>query len=195
MSGGGAQSGTERPGGVRAALARVRVALATAVAVVLTLGISAGSRVPVTFSSADDALLRLSWRMRGITAQACRTLPQEELERLPVHMRNPEACIGVIASYTLDVSVDGRVLAADTVRPPGARGDRPLNVLREYPLAPGDHQVSVRFRALLPAGVEAPPEGIIEVAWEGSLRLGGRGVALVTLDEAGRMLVVRGGGR
>lgn len=188
MSAGGSGSGAERPGGVR-------VAMAAAVAVALTLGISAGSRVPVTFSEPDDALLRLSWRMRGITAEECRTLSEAELERLPVHMRNPRACIGVIAPYALDVSVDGRVLAADTVRPPGARGDRPLNVLREYPLAPGEHQVRVRLRAVFPDGVDAPADGITELAWEGALRLGGRDVALVTLDEAGRALVVRGGGR
>jgi hypothetical protein len=169
----------------------VRVVLAAAAAVALTLGISAGSRVPVTFSDPDDALLRLSWRMRGITAEECRTLTGEELERLPVHMRNPQACIGVIASYALDVTVDGTLLAADTIRPPGARGDRPLNVLREYPLAPGEHQVRVRFRAILPEGVDAPADGIIELAWEGGLRLGGRDVALVTLDEGGRSLVVR----
>ena len=188
MSGGGARSGAGRPGGVR-------VVLAAAAAVALTLAISAGSRIPVTFSEPDDALLRLSWRTRGITTEECRTLPQEELERLPVHMRNPQACIGLIAPYALTVSVDGTLLATDTVRPPGARGDRPLNVLREFPLPPGEHQVEVRFRAVFPEGVEPPDEGLRELSWEGSLRLGGRDVALVTLDEAGRALGVRGGGR
>lgn len=188
MSGADGRSGGERGGGVRGVAGVI-------VAVLLTLGIAAGSRVPVTFSASDEALLRLSWRMRGITAEECRTLTREELERLPVHMRNPQACIGVIAPYALTLSVDGVVLAADTVRPPGARGDRPLNVLREYPLAPGEHRVSVLFRAVLPDGVEVPAEGIRELAWEGPLRLSGRDVALVTLDEAGRVLVARGPGR
>lgn len=187
MKGADGRSGGERPGGARAAVG-------AAVAVALALGISAGSRVPVNFSSPDDALLRLSWRMRGVTAEECRTLSQEELERLPVHMRNPRACIGVIAPYALTLSVDGVVLAADTVRPPGARGDRPLNVLREFALTPGVHRVALRFQAVLPDGVEVPAEGIRELAWEGPLRLSGRDVALVTLDEAGRTLVVRGGG-
>lgn len=187
MSGGGARSGAGRPGGMRVVMA--------AVAVALTLGISAGSRVPVTFSEPDDALLRLSWRMRGITAEECRTLSEEELERLPVHMRNTQACIGVIASYALTVSVGGTLLATDTVRPPGARGDRPLNVLREFPLPPGEHRVEVRFRAVLPEGVEPPDEGLRELSWVGSLRLGGRDVALVTLNEAGRRLELRTAGR
>lgn len=187
-------SGTDRrSGGQRAG--SVRVVAGVIVAVLFTLGIAAGSRVPVTFSASDEALLRLSWRMRGITAEECRTLSDEELERLPVHMRNPRACIGVIAPYALTLSVDGVVLAADTVRPPGARGDRPLNVLREYPLEPGEHRIALRFHAVLPDGVEVPDEGIGELAWEGLVRLSGRDVALVTLDEAGRALEVRGGGR
>jgi hypothetical protein len=167
------------------------VGVATTVALALTVLTAWGSRVPVTFSGDDAALLRLSWRVQGISTEECRTLTEEELARLPVHMRNPRACIGVIASYALEVRVGGTVLAQDTVLPPGARGDRPLNVLREFPLSAGDHDVAVSFRAILPEGVEAPEDGVRELSWEGQLHLEGRDVALLTLDPAGERLELR----
>lgn len=169
----------------------VRAALAAAVALALTAATSALTRTPVTFSGDDEGVLRLSWRMSGVTAQACRTLSEEELARLPLHMRNPRACIGVIAPYLLSVVADGTVMALDTVRPRGARGDRPLNVLRAFPLTPGDHRVVVSFHALLPDGVEAPAEEVVELGWEGSVRVAARDVALVTLDGTGRRLELR----
>lgn len=169
----------------------VRVGLAAAVAVALTVLTAWGSKVPVTFSGDSTALLRLSWRVQGIATEECRTLTEEELARLPIHMRNPQACIGVIASYALEVRVDGTVLARDTVRPPGARGDRPLNVLREFSLPAGEHEVAVSFVAIFPEGVEAPEEGVRELSWEGPLHLEGRDVALLTLDATGRRLELR----
>lgn len=172
-------------------MSSLRVALGAATALALTLLTAWGSRVPVTFAQDDEALLRLSWRMEGITTEACRTLSDEELARLPVHMRNPRACIGVIAAYELRVRAGDALLVQDTVRPPGARGDRPLNVLQEFPLAPGEHAVSVEFRALLPEGAEAPEDGIAELAWEGRLHLEPLDVALVTLDLSGTRLELR----
>jgi len=172
-------------------MSTVRTALGALVAVALTGAVAALTRTPVTFSGSDVGTLRLSWRMAGVTAEACRTLSEEELARLPVHMRNPRACIGVVASYLLRVTADGAVIAQDTVRPPGARGDRPLNVLREFPLSPGDHAVAVGFRALLPEGVATPTEGVADLAWQGTVHLGARDVALVTLDGTGRRLELR----
>lgn len=172
-----------------------RGALAAVVAVALTAATAALTRTPVTFSGEGVGVLRLSWRMKGVTAEACRTLAPEELARLPAHMRNPRACIGVIAPYHLTVTADRSLSVDDTVRAPGARSDRPLNVLREFLLTPGEHQVAVRFRSILPEGVEAPPEGITELTWQGTVRVGTREVALLTLDSSGRGLELRTGMR
>lgn len=169
----------------------VRAAAGGVAALLLVGAVAGGSRVPLTFSGEGDARVRLSWRMTGVTAEACRTLSPEELERLPVHMRNPQACIGVIAPYTLRVEVDRVLSVEDTIRPPGARGDRPLNVLRDFALPPGRHHVEVSFRAVLPEGVEPPPGGVTELAWRGEVVLAGREVALLTLDASGRALELR----
>jgi len=169
----------------------IRRAAGAAVAVAMVAGTAALSRLPTHFAASDDALLRLSWRMTGVTAQACRTLSPEELEKLPVHMRNPRACIGHIASYVLRVHLDGALAAQDTVRPAGARGDRPITLLRDLPISPGIHRVAVAFDALLPEGVDPPPEALRSLAWNGEVDAGPRGVALVTLDPEGRRLEYR----
>src|SRR5690606_15072501 len=94
---------------------------------------------------AGDAVLRLSWRVRGIRIQECRTLTPEELDALPPHMRRPEVCEGRIAPYRLRVRVDCRVLADTLVHAAGAREDRPVYVFREFRVVPGVHRVDLRF--------------------------------------------------
>ena len=168
-----------------------RTLAAAAVAVGVTLGTAALSRVPVRFSHTSTAMLRLSWKINGVTVEACRERTPEELEALPVHMRNPKACIGGIAPYVLEVTVDGMATTPDTVRARGARSDRPLFVLRDMLVTPGRHDVAVRFRAVIPEGVAPPAGGILQLAWSGSITLAERDVALITLDETARALQVR----
>jgi hypothetical protein len=168
-----------------------RVLVAGGLAVVLTAGTAALSRLPVRFSHTETAMLRLSWKINGVSVEACRERTPEELEALPVHMRNPKACIGGLAHYVLEVTVDGVPMTPDTVRAHGARSDRPLSVLRDIPLVPGQHDVAVQFRAIIPDGVTPPPDGITLLHWAGVLTLAERDVALVTLDGTARALQLR----
>ena len=109
-------------------------------------------------------------------------------------MRNPKACIGRLAPYALTVTVDGRETLVDTVEPGGIHGDRPVYVLDDLPLVPGSHRVEVAFRAILPEG-KPMPEGLDSVRWAGDVTAEPRGVALITLDEDQRGLVLRQEGR
>ena len=164
--------------------------LGALVAIGLTVLTAALSQVPLDFSGGDHGILRLSWRNDGATVEACRTRSEEELANLPVHMRNPTACIGEIASYRLRVEVDGSVMADDTLRPAGARGDRPIYVLEEFPMALGTYEVVVRYDALLPPGIDTPP-GIVSLSWSGTFSPGPGDVMLITLDEDSQVLVTR----
>lgn len=103
------------------------------------------ARAPYHPPGSDVGLLRLSWRLRGDRVEHCRPRTQAELDALPVHMRTPEICEGRLVAYRLIVQVDRA--RSDTVRimPGGARGDRPVFVLRDTPLAPGPHHVRVSF--------------------------------------------------
>ena len=114
-----------------------RLMSAVVVAALVTILVAWLSRLPMHFDSEHEALVRLSWRVDGISVEECRQLSPEELANLPVHMRNPEACIGRIAPYRLQVALNGTLLLNDTIHPGGARGDRPIYVLSGFPVDPG----------------------------------------------------------
>ncbi|MDT8369453.1 MAG: hypothetical protein RQ745_09625, partial [Longimicrobiales bacterium] len=123
---------------------------ATRVVVGAALVVLIGGLSRVPFGGVDEgaAALRLTWRLRGEEAAPCRTPTEAELADLPVHMRNPDACIGDLPPFALRVTVDGEVRVERIVRPSGARGDRPLFVYEELPLPPGRHALEVRFGAV-----------------------------------------------
>ncbi len=160
----------------------------TAVSAVVVLAIAGLSRLPWTDADRDGALVRLSWRLAGVTIEECRTLSPEELDALPAHMRRPEVCTGSTAAYALTVDVDGRRLLGDTVRGAGARRDRPLYVLYDVPVAPGAHDVRVGFEAILPPGVE-PEDRPLSFGWADRVELESGQIALITLDDAGTRLL------
>jgi ferredoxin len=123
---------------------RRRAAGAGVFTAVLLALVALGSRSPQG-ADAEHAVLRLGWRLAGQVKETCRDLTAEELARRPVHMRTPRECSAEALAYTLTAAVDGRVVAAKTVRAPGLRADRPLTVEEELPVAPGEHDVTVAF--------------------------------------------------
>jgi hypothetical protein len=108
----------------------------------------AGSLTPLRTAPDGTAMLRLSWSARPERIEQCRRLSDAELAELPQHMRLRWECEGRFARYLLSVSVDGRVLAADTVRGGGLRNDRPMHLFREYAMAPGERHVTVTLRRI-----------------------------------------------
>src|SRR5688572_30286623 len=118
----------------------VRMLLCTAL---LLLPIAALSRAPWTPPGAHDAVLRFSWRMGVSGERTCRARTQQELDRLPVHMRTPAICTVTAASYLLVTQLDDAVADTTPLLRGGVKGDRPLFVLQERTLQPGERSVSV----------------------------------------------------
>lgn len=168
-----------------------RATLGGVVAVVFALAISWLSRAPTSYASSQDSLVRLSWRVPGVMVEECRARTEEELAALAAHMRTPEVCAGMGADYELTVALGGDEVIRDTLRPAGARRDRPVYVFRELEVEPGPHEVDVAFRALVPEAFEAP-DRTLELDWEGEVLVEPTEIALITLDESGRTLVARG---
>jgi ferredoxin len=123
---------------------RARAARALGFSAVVLALLALGSRAPQG-TDAEHAVLRLGWRLAGQVRETCRDLTAEELARRPVHMRAPRECSAEALAYTLEAVVDGRVVAAKSVRAPGLRADRPLTVEDELRVAPGEHDVAVTF--------------------------------------------------
>jgi hypothetical protein len=151
----------------------------------LMLTVAALSRLPHTPPGADNAVLRLSWRM-SVSGAHCRDRTQQELEALPVHMRAPQVCERDAARYILVTRVGEA--AADTVdlARGGVKGDRPLFVLRERVLPPGPQRIQVAVHRLGGLPPSALPTGLDTTL----IMVPGR-VALITLDADAHRLVVR----
>jgi hypothetical protein len=153
----------------------LRRAAAALFAVALTAAIVALSRAPFKVTRDDQALLRVSWSGRPERIERCRELSDEELEKLPAHMRRRFECEGRSAHYAVRVLSDGGVLSTDTVSGGGLRGDRSIHMLREYPVRPGPHTFAVEVARTDSAGgsekeadtgdgkeAEAPSEGQLD---------------------------------
>jgi hypothetical protein len=151
----------------------------------LTLSIAGLSRAPWTPPGADDAVLRLSWRMVIPAREDCRPRTAAELEGLPVHMRAPEVCTAEVARYTLTTRLGDEAPVTLELARGGLRGDRPLFVLEERRLPPGPHRVSVALKRTSASG-----ETEVVAALDSLLEMRPGAVLLVTLD--GERLVARG---
>lgn len=170
-------------------MSRLQRVAAVILGSLLAVGVAVLTRAPVQFADGGDALIRLSWRLEGVTVEECQELSAEELADLPIHMRNPQACIGQIADYELSVRLSGSEVLLDTLEPGGARGDRPIYVLADLPVAAGPHDVAVRFSALVSEAYAG--EGPTEFTWTGIVEPGSGDIVLITLDESGTALVNR----
>ncbi len=161
----------------------LRRALGVVVAAGLTLAIVGLSWVPWTVEDAESAVLRLAWRYPSQLVEACRPLSAEEQARQLPHMRRTVECARALRPYLLEVAVDGRQVASDSIWARGARADRPLSVFRELRLEPGSRAVRVTFT---PYGAD----GGAPLALETTLVTAPRRVVLVTVG-ADRRFEVR----
>lgn len=134
-------------------MSRAQRAVGVAIAVALLVVLTALSRVTYATHDAERALLRLSWRARGERIERCRRATAAELANVPAHMRREVICEGVhVAPYRLRVAVDEHTLADGIVAGTGVAGDRPIYLLREFAIHPGERRVQVTFDRQAPAG-------------------------------------------
>jgi hypothetical protein len=160
------------------------------VSLLAALAIAALSRLPFAEADPVTSVVRLSWRTQGVQIRECRQLTEEELARIPEHMRRTEECVGRVTDYELVVAVDGALALVDTVSPSGARRDRPVYVFRDLSVSPGPHTVEVTFVPLLPPDLDGV-DGAEALTWDGTVDLTAGERALITLDAAGASLLRR----
>lgn len=160
-----------------------RRALLVLVTLLATSALGWLARAPYDPPDGEHGVLRLSWRLRGERTETCRTRTAAELEALPVHMRTPQVCAGQLVGYLLTLQVDEAAPDTATVLPGGARGDRPLFILRETPLSPGPHRVRVTLARSDGRGAAFTLDTVLTAA--------AGAVELITLDAEGGRLVHR----
>jgi hypothetical protein len=178
--------------------------LGAIVAAGLVAGLVRASSAPLVVHPSNDGLLRLAWSARPERIQKCRQRSDEELAKLPQHMRQPLACEGTTAEYRLQVRVEGVLVVERIVRGGGLRRDRRLYVFEELPLAAGaERAIDVRLdRVESDAGTPAVPAADSSgprvdavpphLAFERRLRVAPRQVVLITYDREREALVLGG---
>ena len=140
----------------------LRRGLGVIVAFATVLGIAWLSHAPYHIRPSDAGIIRLAWSARPERIESCREPSEAELAQLPAHMRQKVVCEGTSARYRLRVSRDGAAVLDEIVRGSGLRHDRPLYLLRDFPTAPGRHEISVHFEridSLTPITPAAPDSG------------------------------------
>lgn len=163
-----------------------------AVAALILAAVGFGSRVPVAFATMDSALVRLAWRTVGERVRSCRKLTLQELQKIPSHMRRTEECTSVTLPYRLTVEIGERQVGDLLVRAAGARQDRPMFVFQEYPVAPGDHRLTVKYQRAEdpPAGAEVVGETPEELELDTTVRVAPREIVVVTYDPDQQRLIL-----
>lgn len=188
----------------------LRRGLGVMVAVALVAGIVRASNVALATHRSSDGVLRLAWSVQPERIEKCRQRTDEELARLPQHMRQATVCEGSTAEYRLQASVDGAAVIDRIVHGGGLRRDRRLYVFEELPL-PALRTVAIAVRLdrtdaadapatesplprpsapqvqpRLPRSVESVPA---HLSLERELRVAPRQVLLVTYDRQQQELI------
>ncbi len=157
-----------------------------------TLGLTRASSFSLS-PHGEQAVLRLAWTARPERIEDCRQRSDEELSKLPSHMRQPMSCVGTSATYRLEVRWNDQMIVQQTIRGAGLRHDRPLYLYRNIDLPPGDAVIRVAFQRVesvtgsARAREEAVPPSLL---FERHLQLKSRKVVLVTYDAERRDLVI-----
>jgi hypothetical protein len=93
----------------------------------------------------DQALLKLSFSHPGQLREACRTRSAEELAKLPPNMRQPLDCPRERSPVTVELTLDGAVVARDVVPPTGVARDGPSTLYARFAVPAGEHRLAVRI--------------------------------------------------
>lgn len=106
-----------------------------------------------TFSSAPayrqlgehEALLKLSFSQPGQLRSECRRRSPEELQRMAPNMRQEMDCPRERSPVTVELSLNGAILASESVKPAGVARDGSSTYYARFPVPAGEHRVTVRI--------------------------------------------------
>jgi len=94
---------------------------------------------------ADQALLKLSFSQPGQLAHECHRRTPEELAKLAPNMRAPMDCPRERSPVTVELSMDGQLLARRVAAPAGLSKDGASTLYERFVVPAGEHQLSVKL--------------------------------------------------
>lgn len=121
-------------------------------------GLGAFASYPMRIVRSEDGLLTIAVKHVAAFEHEERKLSEEELEKLPRHMRPPDqrrSRTGKRVESLLQLTLDGRRVLEKRYQPSGVRKNGPTLIHEELPLSPGAHRLEV---VLADASAEAGEE-------------------------------------
>lgn len=91
-----------------------------------------------------QALLKLSFSHPGERVAECRKRTTEELAKLPPNMRAPLDCPRERSPVSVELELDGQVIAQRVVPPSGLAKDGASTVYERFPVPAGAHRLEVK---------------------------------------------------
>ncbi len=150
-------------------------------------GISYLSAFP-TGHEINNGAIALSWKMPRQSIKNCRTLTNEELAKLPMHMRTSQKCDETQVPYHLVLKQNGKVLIDKMITSHGVKSDRPIYVNENINIDIGKYEFELQF--VPNVGTEETKDLIkVENKFQGEIIAGKS--TLVTWSEQGGFKLVQ----
>ncbi len=105
--------------------------------------IAVGSDIPYTTPAQTGSTLVVTFRHPGQVSDVVKRLTSEELEALPMHMRQEEIRERKRMPVRLRIRIDGQVIREGVYTPKGIWEDGPSVAVESISLSPGSHKVEV----------------------------------------------------
>ena len=93
----------------------------------------------------DEAMITVAFAHAGETREACRTLSQEELMKLPPNMRKLDDCPRERSPIIIEATLDGKIIYSKTYLPPGIFNDGSVNLYYNSKVPAGTHKFEIKM--------------------------------------------------
>lgn len=103
------------------------------------------SDAPYTFFKESDSLLVFSFKHSGKPSKIKKALPDEELEKLPKHMRPKSEVVVKRFPVYAEINIDGKTVMAEAFRPAGLWQNGSSFAFEKIVVEPGRHKMIIKL--------------------------------------------------
>lgn len=98
------------------------------------------------YADAGNATVKLSLSHAAERVKPCVRLTPEQIAALAPNMRRPEKCERERLPLTMELEIDGEMVAHVVAPPSGLWNDGPASIYERFEVAPGPHRVVAKLR-------------------------------------------------
>jgi hypothetical protein len=125
----------------------LRIALQVITYAAFAVGVGYLSASPAyDYADTGNATIKLSLSHAADRVKPCVRLTPEEIAELAPNMRRPEICERERLPLTVELEVDGTVVANIEAPPSGLWDDGPASIYERFEVEPGEHTITARLR-------------------------------------------------